>query len=284
MDIQIIEDRVRRYYNPISKKEELNAFKEIFQEITLLALSRTDFFKHAAFQGGTCLRIAYGIPRFSEDLDFILFEPNPHFVWQHYLHEIQQEFSSFGLKLTVKDRSIAETAVKKAFLKENSFGQVLQLSYTRDRSDVQGVQIKLEIDTNPPKGSDFETKFVEFPTLFSIVTQKESSLFAGKLHALLCREYIKGRDWYDFIWYMTRNTAINYAHLKYALMQQGPWARETLSIDRSWLCHELKKKIHQIDWKVAAHDVEVFLKPKEMQSLSLWSSPLFEHFIDKIPE
>jgi predicted nucleotidyltransferase component of viral defense system len=281
MDIRLIEERIRQY-NPASKRDELNAFKEIAQEVTLMALSRAEFFKQAAFQGGTALRIVYGLPRFSEDLDFILMTSNPHFVWQKYLYEVQLEFESFGFQLEVKDRSELVNAVKKAFLKENSFGKVLQLSYVRDRSDAQSILIKLEVDTNPPLGSDFETKLVDFPAPFSVVVQSLPSLFAGKLHALLCREYVKGRDWYDFTWYITRNTAINYSLLQQALLQQGPWAGKPISIDRSWVCHELKNKVRSIEWKTASKDVEIFLKPRELQSLALWSVSFFEHFIEKI--
>jgi Nucleotidyl transferase AbiEii toxin, Type IV TA system len=94
--------------------------------------------------------------------------------------------------------------------------------YTTTRSDVQVVNIKLEVDTNPPAGSGYETKVIRFPEPFSIVTQNLPSLFAGKTHALLCREYTKGRDWFDFVWYMSRNTEINLLNLQNALIQQGP--------------------------------------------------------------
>ncbi len=282
MDIRVIEDRIRAY-NPISKHDELNAFKEISQEIALLALSRAEFFKHAAFQGDTCLQIVYGLPRFSEDLDFILLKPNPQFIWQQYLNEIKLEFDSWGFSLQIKDRSEVNNSVKKAFLKENSFGKVLQLMYTREQSDAQTIQIKVEIDTNPPLGSDFDSKLIEFPTPYSIQAQSLPSLFAGKLHALLCRKYVKGRDWYDFIWYITKNTPINYTFLKQALLQQGPWTHEqNMIVDRQWICEELTKKVNSIDWEQARRDVEVFLKPRELESLKLWSPYFFAHFIEKI--
>jgi predicted nucleotidyltransferase component of viral defense system len=281
MDIRMIEDRLRQY-KPDSKLEELNALKEIAQEITLLALSRAEFFKQAAFQGGTCLRIVYGLPRFSEDLDFILFTPDTSFAWQRYLQEIQLEFESFGLTLEVKDRSQANSAVKKAFIKENSFGKILQLAYARNRSDVQVIQIKLEVDTNPPMGSDFETKLVDFPTPFSITTQKEPSLFAGKLHALLCREYVKGRDWFDFVWYVARKTPFNPKFLLQALFQQGPWARKNIKISLEWVKEQLQKKVRSIDWRSASKDVEILLKPRELQSLSYWNAGFFEHYIERL--
>lgn len=170
MEIKAIEERIREY-QPSGTQEELNAFKEIVQEIVLSALSRAEFFKQAAFQGGTCLRIVHGLNRFSEDLDFVLFQPNPNFKWSQFFHEIELEFKGYGFRLEVKDRSKVGDTVKKAFLKENSFGQVLKLIYERVRSDVQIVNIKLEVDTNPPMGSNFENKVINFPEPFSIVVQ-----------------------------------------------------------------------------------------------------------------
>ena len=282
MDIRMIEDRMREY-KPTSKRDELNAFKEIAQEIALLALSRAEFFKHAAFQGGTCLRIIYNLPRFSEDLDFIMFNPTPEFAWQPYLDAIKLEFDSWGLSLQVKDRSDADTIVKKAFLKESSFGKVLRLLYARDRSDMQVAEIKLEIDTNPPQGSFFETKLLAFPTPYSVVTQSLPSLFAGKLHALLCRPYVKGRDWFDFIWYLSHRTSVNYTFLKEALVQQGPWKGSShITIDRQWLCEQLQEKVQNIQWDLSRRDVEVFLKPRELESVKLWNATFFEHFIKQI--
>jgi hypothetical protein len=155
--------------------------------------------------------------------------------------------------------------------------------YTRDRSDIQSIQIKVEVDAQPPTGSDFETKLLGFPTPYSIATQSLPSLFAGKLHALLCREYIKGRDWFDFTWYVTRQVSINYVFLKHALLQQGPWANQlSLDIDRQWLTNELKKKVNSINWDQAKQDVESFLKPRDRESVKLWNFSFFEHFIEKI--
>ncbi len=283
MDIRIIEDRIRKY-SPESKREELNVIKEIAQEITLQALSRSNFFKHGAFQGGTCLRIVYGLPRFSEDLDFVLFEPNPNFVWGPYFNELKLEFESFGFSIEAADRSQAGNAVKKAFLKENSFGQVLDLVYARNRSDEQTIKIKLEVDTNPPAGSTFETKLAKFPFPFSIVTQTLPSLFAGKVHALLAREYIKGRDWFDLTWYVTRNALINYSLLNEALYQQGPWSQQDLNVDKDWVLESLRGKIRSIDWNLARKDVEGFLKPRELMSTELWSSDFFEEFIQTMDQ
>lgn len=274
MELKIIEEKIKEY-QPSSKEEELNAIKEISQEIALSALSRAEFFKFAAFQGGTCLRIVHGLNRFSEDMDFVLIQPDKDFKWSHFFAELELEFNGYGFQIEVKDRSKAEDTVKKAFLKEDSFGKVLKLIYERTRSDIQVVNIKLEIDTNPHLGSGFESKVITFPEPFSIVVQDPPSLFAGKMHALLCREYVKGRDWFDFIWYATRNTEINLLNLQYALIQQGPWKDKALNIDSHWVYTNLSKKIKAIDWEIAKRDVRPFLRARQMKSLDLWDQDFF---------
>lgn len=274
MEIKIIENRIRGY-DPKGKEEELNALKEIVQEITLSALSRAEFFKHAAFQGGTCLRIVHGLNRFSEDMDFILFEPNLDFKWGQFFHEIEIEFAGYGFRLEVKDRSQAEDVVKKAFLKENSFGQVLKLIYERTRFDIQVIKIKLEVDTNPPVGSKFETKIIGFPEPFTIVVQDLPSLFSGKIHALLSREYVKGRDWFDFIWYASNHTEINLSNLEHALIQQSPWKKTALHIEKTWIKDKLIEKIKTIDWDLAKKDVQPFLRDRQLRSLDLWNQSFF---------
>jgi predicted nucleotidyltransferase component of viral defense system len=283
VEIRVIEERIRSY-QPENKEEELIIFKEISQEIVLSALSRAGFFKIASFQGGTCLRIIYGLNRFSEDLDFILFEPNPNFEWKIFFHEIQLEFKGYGFELEVRDRSKADNAIKKAFLKENSFGKVLRLIYQRTISDVQVVNIKLEIDSNPPMGSQFETKVVIFPEPFSVIAQDPPSLFAGKIHALLCREYIKGRDWFDFIWYVSRKTDINLVNLQNALDQQGPWKAKGMKIDKNWVANELKEKVATIDWEIAKNDVQPFLRKRQLRMLDLWDKKFFFELIDIIQQ
>lgn len=278
MEIKIIEERIKEY-KPDGKEEELNAFKEIAQEIALSALSRAEFFKHAAFQGGTALRIVHGLNRFSEDMDFVLKQPNPDFKWSLFFHELDLEFSGYGLQLEVKDRSNAESAVKKAFLKEHSFGKVLKLIYERTRSDAQVVTIKLEIDTNPPTKSAFETKVIQFPEPFSIVVQDLPSLFAGKIHALLCREYVKGRDWFDFLWYMSKKTDINLLNLQSALIQQGPWKDTDLTMDLHWVNERLREKIETINWEEAKRDVQPFLRKRQLRTLDLWNKEFFLGFL-----
>ncbi|SCA62376.1 Uncharacterized protein SCG7109_AA_00070 [Chlamydiales bacterium SCGC AG-110-M15] len=283
MSIKLIESRLREY-DCKSKREEINALKEIFQEIALFALSKTVFFDKAAFQGGTCLRILYGLPRFSEDLDFILQAPVSDFDWKEYSIVLNEEFQAFGLNLEVKDRSTASTAVKRAFLKENSFGKILTLQNGISRSEPQKIIIKLEIDTKPPASSIFIQQFVDFPFPYSVMTQDMPSLFASKCHALLCRPFIKGRDWFDFLWYVSRGEQINIEHLKSALFQMGPWKGEEIILDKQWMRKALEDKIMSLDWDLARSDVENLIRDDFRGSVLKWTEEMFLHYLYKCLE
>lgn len=274
MSIKIIEERLKEYA-PISQRDELNAIKEIIQEIALSTLARADFFKIAAFQEGSCLRIVHNLNRFSEDLDFILFEPNRLFEWGPFLKALQLEFSLYNFEFQVIDRSDADSAIKLAFLKDKSFGKVLFFTHPRGPSDKQTLQIKLEIDTNPPMGSVFEPHFLNFPYSFSIITQDLPSLFASKCHALLCRPYTKGRDWYDFVWYISKKVVPNFIYLTNAIEQLGPWQNQKITVSSEWLIDELKNKIASVDWVVAKRDIENFLRERERASLNVWGYDFF---------
>jgi predicted nucleotidyltransferase component of viral defense system len=282
MAIDIINNRIASYKTE-TKQAELNAIKEISQEIALAGLSRAGFFKHALFQGDTCLRIIHGLTRFSEDLDFILNERNEGFKWEPYLNAIKTEFEAFGLSLSVTDRSKTTNTLKKAFLKEDSFGKVLNLHYERTKADTQTIKIKLEIDTNPPEGSIAETHALDYPYPFPVITQDLPSLFSGKCHALLCREYVKGRDWFDFVWYMQKQTEPNYLFLKNALEQCGSYKDQAINISKAWLTEELAKKIESLNWQAAANDVKRFLPSHLAHTVETWNKDLFLAVLKKLP-
>lgn len=281
MSLTIIQDRLKSY-NSRSKQEEINALKEIYQEIALAGLARSDFFKAGAFQGGTSLRIIHQLKRFSEDLDFTLLKPSEEFRWQHYLNAIEMEFNSFGVQLEIKERLQAQGPIKTAFLKEDSFAKILELSYDRLPSDEQKITIKLEVDTNPPDGSVFVNTFLTYPYPFSILVQDFPSLFAGKCHALLCRKYEKGRDWFDFLWYLSKGIQINYLLLRNALYQMGPYQGQHIPFSKKWLVEAFRKKIIETDWRVAKRDVEYFLRQEERRFVEHWSKELFEAQIEKM--
>lgn len=280
MTADLIHDRLEQYNSPDRVAEE-NAVKEICQEIALAALSRSDFFRVGAFMGGTCLRILHGLRRFSEDLDFVLRTPDSKFDWQPYLRAIEEEFAAFGLSCTAIDRSQADQTVKKAFLKEDSFGQVLQLQYPRNRSHIQKVRIKLEIDTNGPKGAQYETIPLNYPYPFAITAYDLPSLFAGKCNAIFTREYTKGRDWYDFLWYVRRQVGVNYELLQAAL-RQAKGDSGSQSLNGRWLAAELRQEISKVDWVEARADVDRFLSTQERPSLDLWGPELFLSVTDKL--
>jgi predicted nucleotidyltransferase component of viral defense system len=281
MTITLIQERLKNY-TPLSKQDEINALKEIYQEIALAGLARSEFFKIAAFQGGTALRIVHQLARFSEDLDFVLLEPSDAFRWQAYLKAIEIEFNSFGVHLEIKERKEAKGAIKTAFLKEESFARILELTYDRLPSDEQKITIKLEIDTLPPEGSHFENVFLTYPYPFSVLIQDFPSLFASKCHALLCRKYEKGRDWFDFLWYLSKGTPVNFFLLKNALYQAGPYQGKEIPNEKQWLQKELEKKISALDWRSAQRDVENFLRPEERKFVESWSADLFHQQVKKI--
>ncbi len=281
MTITIIQERLNSYASN-SKQEELNALKEIYQEIALAGLARSNFFKLAAFQGGTALRIVHQLKRFSEDLDFVLIKPSESFQWQPYLKAVELEFKSFGVTLEIKDRADAKGAIKTAFLKEDSFARILELTYDRLPSDEQKITIKLEIDTIPPEGSDFENVFLTYPYPFSILIQDLPSLFASKCHALLCRKYEKGRDWFDFLWYLNKKTHVNYSLLRSALYQSGPYKGKEIPNNKKWFHEQFEKKIASMDWVAARRDVENFLRMEEHKFVENWGKELFQKQIEKI--
>jgi len=281
MSIQLIQDRLNTYACRSSLEEE-QVLREITQEVILAALGRTDFFQRAAFHGGTCLRIFYGLHRFSEDLDFALRESDPDFNITSYLKTITEEVGAYGYQLEVRDRSTVEVPVRKAFLKDNSIARVLQLSQLKANRSMKKIRVKLEVDCNPPDASQFESKFLDFPFVSSVTVHDLASLFAGKLHALLCRTYLKGRDWYDFIWYTSRRAPINVALLGAALQQQGPWQGQGLDVDVAWCKKHLQDKIKSTHWTQAAKDVERFVKPQERPSIQLWNEALFLGQLEKL--
>ncbi len=280
MSVQIILERLKSY-NCKTLNEEQQALREITQEVILAALGRGDFFEHALFQGGTCLRIFYGLQRFSEDMDFVLREPNPKFSILEHVKNLSDELSAYGFNIQVMEKSNFDNAIKKAFIKDDSIGKVIILSYPKLNGKLPDIKIKLEVDTNPPAGSGEEIKYLDFPFLSSVSVQDKASLFATKIHALLCRKYLKGRDWYDFLWYAANNVSVNFNLLSSAINQIGPWAGQNLTIDKNWLKRELETKIKSINWNDAKDDVSRFLRANEQASLKLWSTNLFLSRLEK---
>lgn len=279
--IDLIQEKLKSYA-PTNAVEEENSTKEILQEIALYSLWRAKFFDVALFQGGTSLRILHGLRRFSEDLDFMLVEPDPAFDWTPYLASLTESFKEFGIASEAHSKEEMDKRIRQALIKDNSVANQLDLSFADHHPDKK-IKIKLEIDVEPPPHSGETYTFLDFPLDYEVRHQDLASNFALKIHALLCRGFLKGRDWYDFSWYVAQGVFPNLKHLEAALKQFGPWSnKQNLNVDRSWLNEALTNKIASVDWKKAAIDVERFLRTQEAASLALWSERFFQAKLQKL--
>ncbi len=267
-------------YELRSDYDRKNAMKEIIQEIILCSLSRTDFFKYAAFYGGTALRIFYGLDRFSEDLDFSLKEPNDGFDLSAYLPSLENEVRSYGLNLKAEAKAkTKESFVQSAFVKGNTREQLL-LFYPDDSisSLVPGnetVKIKFEVDTNPPPFAGYEKQYRLLPIPYEVQLYDAPSLFAGKIHAVLCRGWknrIKGRDLYDFVFYVSRKMPVNLAHLNARLADSG-FIPDGTSLTIQKIKEALCDRFTSIDYSNAKQDVLPFIR--NSASVDVWSEDFF---------
>ena len=278
--IDLLRKRLQTYSATNAVQEE-QALKEMLQEVALYALWRGGFFEIAAFQGGTSLRILHGLPRFSEDLDFILLKPDPAFQRSHYFESLTEVLEQFGMRCELSDRSRMDKTVRQAMLKDNSIGRQLDLSFF-DAGNPRKLKVKLEIDTHPPAGTGTSWHYLDFPVDFEVCAQDLPSNYALKLHALLCRPYLKGRDWFDFSWYCKQKTRPNLPHLAHALNQAGPWKDQNTPVDAQWLADAMYTKIGTINWPLAAQDVAPFLPATEQMSLTLWSERFFADKVGRL--
>lgn len=279
----ILEQMLAQYEIKDTRDEE-NAIKEILQELILAALSGAGFFKEAIFCGGTALRIFYGLNRFSEDLDFSLEKPNSDFDINDYLPKVVESLKEYGINMEVQVKK-QKAAVQSAFLKANTLEQMLYFNTSFDVGHVrkdEKIKIKLEIDTNPPLGGTYEMKVGLLPSIYDVKIYDSESLFAGKLHSLLCRFWdnrIKGRDLYDFIFYLSRKTKINISFLE-NMMKQSGHIKEDESLDLNRIKELLRTKFNEIDYKLAIEDVTPFIKNTE--ELRFWGKDFFLSLVDMI--
>lgn len=267
-------------YEIRSVDDSLRALREILQEIALLGLWRSKFFERAAFYGETALRVLYGLDRFSEDLDFSLLEKTENFDLNYYNDALERELSSFGFEAELTDiEKSTKTAIQSTFLKANTRNQMLTVEFDgsliQQISRNQKLKIKLEIDTDPPPGFRTANKYLLHPIPFAVRTFSLADLFAGKMHAVLCRGWksrIKGRDWYDFIWFAANHPEMHLSHLEQRMRQTGHWeGLSTLTVKE--FQKRLIQRIDQIDIEQARREVEPFVRDTE--SLALWSRDFF---------
>lgn len=274
----ILEQMIEEYH-PKNNEEKRNAIKEVMQEIVLCGLSKAGFFKNAAFYGGTALRIFYGLDRFSEDLDFSLLIKDKDFDLAKYFPILKNTVKSFGLNVEIELKNkTKDSNVQSAFLKGDTIEHFL-LFYPDDL--VQGinknekVKIKFEIDTIPPGLATYEIKFRLLPAPYSVKLYDESSLFSGKIHAMICRLWksrVKGRDLYDYIFYLSRKTKFNLPHLREKLIDSG-----FINKDTEITCDDVKEmlinRFNEIDFNDAKNDVIPFIK--DSSGLDIWCKEFF---------
>lgn len=274
-------------YNVNSVEDKKNAMKEIIQEIVLCALSRTDFFSKAAFYGGTALRIFYGLDRFSEDLDFSLMIPDTNFDFTSYFPMIEKEMNAFGIKVNInaKEKN-KDSDIKSAFIKLNTQEHILLFysdeNFAESIASNERIKIKFEIDINPPKGATFEHKYQLLPSPYEVNLYDKSSLFAGKIHAVLCRSWkdrIKGRDLYDYVFYISRDTKVNMNHLKERLVDSEILKSDD-EFDIDILKEMLQERFDSINYESAKDDVRSFIKDKK--SIEIWSADFFKQITEKL--
>ena len=266
-------------YNCKNEREYENALKEIIQHLTLLGLWRAKFFEHAAFYGGSALRIFHGSRRFSEDLDFSLLKVNTSFDLFPYMKMVETELKSFGFNVEVKKRNKPHSDIDSAFIKANTMESLLNLRVPDAVADRiqknRTLKIKFEVDTTPPDGASYEVRTLLTPIPFQVELFNLPCLFAGKLHALLCRNWknrVKGRDFYDFVWFIGNNVPCNIKHLRLRMIDSGHW-HDKDKFGHEELTSRLKARFSSVDFKLAKADIEPFIT--DPAELELWSSRFF---------
>ncbi len=262
-------------YSFASNEDKLRALREILQETALLGLWRGKFFEHAAFYGGTALRVLYGLDRFSEDMDFSLLKPDPGFRLEPYCGFVRDELRAFGFTAEIEvKKKAAGGQVKSAFLKADTLEQLLVIGMEGE-SGLPLTKIKIEIDTDPPPLFKTEARALLNPISFSVKVFAPSSMFAGKMHALLCRGWktrVKGRDWYDFLWFVGRRTPVNLGHLEQRMRQSGDWVKAGPLTEGDFK-EILSRHIASVNLAQAKEDVVRFLVSPEV--VDVWSKDFF---------
>jgi len=275
LEIQTILSSRIEELKPKDDSERLSIARELVQEIILLGLTRIGFGKIAAFHGGTALRILYKLNRYSEDLDFCLISPDKTFSLNTALSPILEELQHWGLQTEITRKEKFTGNVQKLFIKETSIGAILSIDTHIHR--MQKITIKIEIDTNPPEGAIIESTLVEFPNDYYVTCHDITSLCAGKLHAILRRPYVKGRDWFDLLFYFNKKTSPNFHFLRNALLQSDPQYSLPDILNQRWLKEILKERINAVDFNKVRTDVLPFVFSKK--DTDLWSK---DYFLDKL--
>jgi len=266
-----IYDQMVAEYQQQASTSTPNVEQEVMQKIALAGLSRGGFFKHAAFYGGTCLRLFHQLPRYSEDMDFTLREKNSDVHLEEFFPYIIEEFHLAGHEVVIQKKEKKMFGrVESAFLKENT--EVFDIKFQTKKT----VKVKIEMDTDPPLG--FETEYLPLsrPYPFVVRCVALSDLYAGKMHALLYRNWktrVKGRDWYDFQWYVANRVPLNFGHLQKRIREFND---EDITKERFW--EMLHEKLSTTDMEAVKQDVRGFIF--NQRELDVWSNDYFLKLAD----
>ncbi len=282
----IIEQMLNKYTIK-NINDEINALKEIIQEIVLSGLSRGGFFDEAAFYGGTALRIFYKLDRFSEDLDFALITPNKDFDLSKYFNNIEKELNAYGLNLVISSKQkSSDSNISSAFLKGNTLEHILKFFPENENFKynqiLKDIKIKFEVDINPPKGATYELQYKLLPSPHQIRLYDKESLLAGKIHAILCRNWqmrTKGRDLYDYVFFLSNNIKVNLELLKNKLIESN-YIDNKADFNIDVLKKLLIKKFNEIDYNDAKNDIIPFIK--DVTSINIWSKEFFISITDNL--
>ena len=253
-------------YDRTTEQQKRNAIFEVNQQIILAGLYNGGFFNEAAFYGGTCLRIFHGLQRFSEDMDFSLLAPNEDFDFTKYFQTIIDQFALVDRNVEIKKKDKKNFGkVESAFLKDNT--DVYDITFQTEKS----IKIKIEVDTQPPMSFHTEQKLLLLPESFMTRCFTLPCLYAGKMHALVYRAWknrVKGRDWYDFEWYVRHNVPLNFTHLHERALQFN-----NEDITKESFLEKLNEHLATTDINQVKADVLPFIRnPKEM---AIWSNDYF---------
>ncbi len=270
--MSVFEQMMSRY-EIRTENDRRNAIHEVMQEITLAGLYRNGFFEKAAFYGGTCLRIFHSMPRFSEDLDFSLVARNDSFKLEDYFPGIIAEFKAMGRDVVIdKKRKIASGNIESAFLKDDT--EIYNLAFQTERT----IKVKIEVDTSPPLEFLTEQKLLLQPFSFMTRCFVLPDMFAGKMHALLFRNWktrVKGRDWYDFEWYIRNQIPLGFNHLQERTRQLNGF-----EMSKEDFMDKLKNRLSSTDIGLVKRDVAPFIKDEK--SLEIWSNDYFLQLVDML--
>jgi len=268
----MIEILKKQFTENMPPEGKLNRVREFLQIMALKILYDKGALNSLVFVGGTALRVLYDIRRFSEDLDFSLIQKKD-YDFLELNAELTRGFKLYGLSVESNPKDKKEGTIHGTFLKFSGLLKEVGLSALGS----QKLSIKFEIDTNPPKGGDLATTLVNKTYIINITHFDLPSAFATKLHACFYRKFTKGRDFYDFIWYMGRRVKPNYALLNNAIEQtQG----SSLRLNEDNFKEFLLKNIERIDFNQAKKDVERFLEDKG--ELKLFDKKLIKSSIESV--